>query len=102
VIVHVRTFRFGLDYRTAAGVRDLYRIEMQTFSHPLTVTFYVITMAIVGSHLWHGFSSAFQSLGADHPRWTPRLLVAGRALAVLIAGGFVAIAVWAYLAGRRS
>jgi succinate dehydrogenase / fumarate reductase cytochrome b subunit len=102
VILHVQAFRFGLDYETADGIRDLYRVEMQVFSNPLTVAFYVLTMVIVGSHLWHGVSSGFQSLGADNPRWTPRLLVAGRALAVFIAGGFVVIAIWAYLTGARS
>jgi succinate dehydrogenase / fumarate reductase cytochrome b subunit len=102
VILHVQAFRFGLDYETADGIRDLYRVEMEVFSNPLTVAFYVLTMAIVGSHLWHGVSSGFQSLGADNPRWTPRLLVAGRALAVFIAGGFVVIAIWAYLTGARS
>jgi succinate dehydrogenase / fumarate reductase cytochrome b subunit len=55
-------------------------------------------MVVVGSHLWHGVASGFQSLGLDHPRWTPRLLLAGKALAVLIAGGFIVIAVWAYFA----
>lgn len=102
VILHVQAFRYGLDYETSEGIRDLYRVEMEIFSSPLTVAFYVLTMAIVGSHLWHGVSSAFQSLGAHSPRWTPRLLMAGRALAVLIAGGFVVIAIWAYVAGGRS
>jgi succinate dehydrogenase / fumarate reductase cytochrome b subunit len=102
VILHVQAFRFGLDYETPEGIRDLYRVEMEVFSNPLTVAFYVLTMVIVGSHLWHGVSSGFQSLGADSPRWTPKLLVAGRALAVFIAGGFVVIAIWAYLAGGRS
>jgi succinate dehydrogenase / fumarate reductase cytochrome b subunit len=59
-------------------------------------------MVIVGSHLWHGVSSAFQSLGADQPQWTPRVLVAGKVMAVLIAGGFIVIAIWAHLAGARS
>ena len=88
--------------RWPAGGRDLYRLEMETFANPLTVAFYVVSMIVVGSHLWHGVSSACQSLGADNPTWTPRLLVAGRVLAVFIAVGFIAIAVWAYVlqAGR--
>ena len=101
VVIHVRTFRFGLDYRTAEGLRDLYRIEMETFSTGWTVGFYVFTMLLVGSHLWHGGSSALQSLGADSPRWTPRLQTAGKVMAVLIAGGFAFIALWAHLAGGR-
>ena len=101
VVLHVRTFRFGLDYQTAEGVRDLYRIEMETFRSPLTVAFYVLSMLLVGSHLWHGGASALQSLGADSPRWTPRLLTAGKIMAVLIAGGFVFLALWAHLVGGR-
>ena len=31
-----------------------------------------------------------------HARWTPRLLLAGKILAVLVAGAFIVIAVWAY------
>jgi succinate dehydrogenase / fumarate reductase cytochrome b subunit len=57
----------------------------------------VLSMVVVGSHLWHGVASALQSLGFDHPVWTPRLLAAAKLLAVIIAGGFIVIAVWVYL-----
>ena len=66
------------------------------------VGFYVISMVVVGSHLWHGVSSAFQSLGVDTPAWTPFILPAGKMVAVLIAGGFIVIALWAYFAGAPS
>jgi succinate dehydrogenase / fumarate reductase, cytochrome b subunit len=69
---------------------------MENFSSPLVVAFYVFSMVVVGSHLWHGASSTFQSLGIDDPRWTPRIRIAGRVLAVVIAGGFILIALWAY------
>ena len=101
VVIHVRTFKYGAEYQTAEGVRDLYRIEMETFSNPLTVAFYVVTMLLVGSHLWHGVSSALQSLGGNWPRWTPRVLAAGKVVAVLIAGGFIVIALWAHLLGGK-
>jgi succinate dehydrogenase / fumarate reductase cytochrome b subunit len=95
IVVHVRAFRYGTEYEWPGGGRDLYRLEMENFNSPATVAFYVLSMLVVGSHLWHGASSAFQSLGIDGARWTPRLRVAGRLVAVLIAGGFIAIAVWA-------
>jgi succinate dehydrogenase / fumarate reductase cytochrome b subunit len=98
IIVHVRVFRYGPEYEWPAGGRDLYRLEMETFANPVTVVFYVLSMVVVGSHLWHGISSAFQSLGGDSPTWTPRLLTAGKVFAVVLALGFMAIAVWAYLA----
>jgi len=96
IIIHVRAFRYGVEHAWPEGGRDLYRLEMENFSNPLIVGFYLLSMIVVGSHLWHGISSAFQSLGVDHPRVTPALLVAGKVLAVLIAGGFMVIAAWAY------
>jgi len=101
IVIHVKAFRYGIEYPWPAGGRDLYRLEMENFASPLMVAFYVISMVIVGSHLWHGIASAFQSLGADQPRWTPRVLVFGKITAVLIAGGFIAIALWAHFTGAR-
>src|SRR5215207_579590 len=60
LIIHVKTFRFGVEQEWPAGGRDLYLLEMQAFTNPLVVAFYVISMIVVGSHLWHGVSSAFQ------------------------------------------
>jgi succinate dehydrogenase / fumarate reductase cytochrome b subunit len=102
LLVHVKAFRFSPEYPWPAGGRDLYRQEFETLSNPLVVGFYILSMLVVGSHLWHGIASGFQSLGVDHPKITPKLLVAGKVLAVLIAGGFIVIAAWVYLtqAGR--
>lgn len=102
LIIHVKAFRFSPETEWPGGGRDLYRQEMDVFVNPFMVAFYVISMAFIGMHLWHGFSSAFQSLGGDQPRWTPRLLLAGRVFAVLVAGGFIVIALWAHFAGARS
>ena len=62
----------------------------------MVVGFYVLSMLVVGSHLWHGISSGFQSLGLDKPAWTRFMLPAGKVVAVVIAAGFIVIAVWAY------
>lgn len=98
LILHAKAFREGWahDYPWPKGGRDLYRTEMETFSSPLTVGFYVLTLVMIGAHLSHGISSAVQSLGLTHPRWTPRILLFGKVVAVLIAGAFMVIAVWAY------
>jgi succinate dehydrogenase / fumarate reductase cytochrome b subunit len=97
LIIHVKAFRFSPEIEWPGGGRDLYQQEMAVFANPLMTAFYILSMLVVGSHLWHGASSAFQSLGLVHERWTPRLLVAGKVFAVLIAGAFVVIAVWAFL-----
>lgn len=95
IVIHVRTFKYGAEYQRD-GVRDLYRLEFENLNHPLVVGFYVLSMIVVGSHLWHGVSSSLQSLGLDHSRWTPRFLAFGKLMALLIAGGFVAIILWVY------
>jgi succinate dehydrogenase cytochrome b subunit len=102
VIIHVRTFKFGAHPITAEGITDLYRIEMDAFRSPLAVAFYVISMLVVGSHLWHGVVSGFQSLGADHPKWTPRIKVIAKLLAFGIPAGFIVIALWAHFGGGRA
>lgn len=99
VVLHVKAFKYGAEYETATGVRDLYRLEMENFHSPLVVLFYVLSMLIVGSHLWHGAASSLQSLGVDHPRWTARVLTVGKTVAVIIAGGFIVIALWAHFVG---
>ena len=111
IAVHLYQMKFGPEYHVvdplaAAGeagvVRDLYRLEMEVFGNILNVLFYAVCMIVVGSHIWHGFSSAFQSLGADHPKYTPWLLAFGKVLSVGLAGGFLAIPVWAYFFGVRT
>jgi len=103
LLIHVKAFHdgWGTEYPWPGGGRDLYRQEMETFRNPYMTVFYVLSMIVVGTHLSHGVASGFQSLGADHPRWTPRVLLFGKALAVLIAGGFIVIALWAYVVGAR-
>jgi succinate dehydrogenase / fumarate reductase, cytochrome b subunit len=101
VIIHVKAFRYGTEYPWAEGGRDLYRLEIENFANPFIVVFYVLSMLVVGSHLWHGASSAFQSLGLDNPRWTPRIRATGKVLAVVITGGFITIAIWAYLVATQ-
>ena len=101
IIIHVKAFRYGTEYEWPAGARDLYRLELENFTNPLMVGFYVLSMIIVGSHLWHGISSGFQSLGLDKPAWTRFILPAGKVIAVLMAAIFAVIAIWAHLAGAR-
>lgn len=101
VILHLRKFKFGTWYETPDGIRDLYRLQVEIFSNPGYVAFYMAAMVIIGFHLWHGVPSVAQSLGIDHPKYTPRILWIGRAAAVLIAGGFFVLPLYTYLVGAR-
>ena len=99
VVIHVKQFRFGTFYQMAdaADVRDLYRTEIEVFSNPLWVAFYVLATVLAGFHLRHGIASGFQSIGFDHPNYTRRLTTWGIVLAVIIGGGLAFIPVWLYL-----
>jgi succinate dehydrogenase / fumarate reductase cytochrome b subunit len=100
VVTHLATFKFGAYYETPEGIRDLYRLQLQVFSSPGYVAFYLVAMAVIFFHLWHGLSSAAQSLGIDNAQWTPRILVAGRVLAFAIAGGFFIIPIYTFILSR--
>jgi succinate dehydrogenase cytochrome b subunit len=101
--IHVWMFKYGAEYQYGATeMRDLYRLEVENFSSPIAVGLYVLAMVFVGMHLWHGVWSAFQSLGISGPRFTPFVQTTGRIAAVVIAGGFILIAVWVFLYGARS
>jgi succinate dehydrogenase / fumarate reductase cytochrome b subunit len=97
VVIHVKQFRFGTWYQvTDSTVRDLYRTEIEVFQNPFWVIVYVVATLLVGLHLRHGFASAFQSLGLDHPLYTRRLTALGVFFALLIGVGLAIIPVWVY------
>lgn len=98
LLLHLRTFKYGAWYVDAeTGYRDLYRLLVEVFQSPGYVAFYVVCMVLVGMHLRHGLSSAFQSLGLMPGSWTARILRAGATLAVVVAGGFALIPVVIFL-----
>lgn len=105
-VVHLAHFKFGTYYEDAAhGYRDLARLVRETFVQPAWVAWYVLVMTLIGLHLRHGISSAFQSLGLEHPRYDAAVRWAGIALAVLVAGGFALIPLWIFFtasSGGRS
>lgn len=78
-------------------INDLYALVAFTYTNIWMVVLYVISMIFVGLHLWHGFESAFQTLGLSHKKWTPLVRLVGRGLSVLLAGGFGIIPIFMYL-----
>lgn len=103
LVVHVGTMKYGAWY-TVPGTeeRDLYRLVVETFQNPAWVAFYAVCMVLVGFHVWHGFSSAFESLGLNHPNLTPKVLTLGRLLAIIFGAGFFSIPIWMFFFGGRS
>jgi succinate dehydrogenase / fumarate reductase, cytochrome b subunit len=99
VVTHLLTFKFGAYYETTTGIRDLYRLQLEVFSNPGYVAFYVIAMGVIVFHLWHGASSAAQSFGIDSPAWTPRVRWMGRGLAVALGLGFAILPIYTMVVG---
>ncbi|MBL7826754.1 MAG: succinate dehydrogenase cytochrome b subunit [Saprospiraceae bacterium] len=80
-------------------VQNLYIPVAEAYQNIFYVLFYVICMVVVGLHLWHGFWSAFQTLGLDHRRYTPLIKLVGMVYSIGMAVGFAIIPIWMYLAG---
>jgi len=72
-------------------IKDLYSVVQQKFSNPLYAIFYIACMVFIAFHLWHGFQSAFQTIGASHQKYTPIIRSAGYLLSVLLSLGFAII-----------
>ncbi|MBT3236516.1 MAG: succinate dehydrogenase cytochrome b subunit [Bdellovibrionales bacterium] len=100
LVLHLIHFKYGaLYYATYDGVemRDLHRLVIEFFQLPLHVAIYVATMVLTGFHLSHGFWSAFQSLGFDHPNYFGLIKKISLLYAIVIAVGYSFIPVWVYL-----
>jgi succinate dehydrogenase / fumarate reductase, cytochrome b subunit len=78
-------------------VKDLYSLVAVTYSNIYFVIFYVVCMAVIGMHLWHGFWSSFQTLGLAHKKYTPLIKGIGMAYSVLIPAGFALLPIYFYM-----
>lgn len=85
-------------YRLEDGRQNVYKMMVAGFSVWFNSAFYLLALALLGSHLSHGVSSVFQTLGLTTPRTRPLFNLAGWVFAVVICGGFASIPV-AVLAG---
>ncbi|HEY4653578.1 MAG TPA: succinate dehydrogenase cytochrome b subunit [Cyclobacteriaceae bacterium] len=72
-------------------VKDLYAVVALAFSQPWYVALYVISMFMLAFHLWHGFASAFQTLGLNHVKYNGAIRFIGRAFAIVVPAAFAAI-----------
>ena len=61
-------------------------------SYPVAIV-YIVAIILLCLHLYHGLWSWLQSLGVNHPRYTPVVRRLAAILAVLIAAGYISIPV---------
>jgi succinate dehydrogenase / fumarate reductase cytochrome b subunit len=81
----------GMEYK------DLYAVVSSAFNETWIVIFYVVGMLGLMFHLYHGFQSAFQTLGLNHPKYNPAIKVIGVAFAIIVPALFASIPVLMYL-----
>lgn len=76
------------DLKVAEGYKDLYKITVDFFQDEKSglwfTLFYVLSMAVLGFHLYHGFASAFQSLGANSPRFNGLVKKTGIGFSIIV------------------
>lgn len=78
-------------------VLNLYGEMKRVFSELWVVVVYVLGVISLGYHLMHGFQSAFQSLGWNHPKYTPLIKSLGFGFSILVPLIFAAMPVLMYL-----
>ena len=104
IIYHLINFKYGPHYNiTYDGVemRDLYKLLIEYFSNIGNIAFYEFCMVALGFHVSHGFWSAFQSLGFNHPRYNKSLECFSKMFGVVIALGYMSLPIYCYLQGAR-
>ncbi len=76
---------------------EVYANLVASFSRPLVSAFYILSMAILAGHLYHGAWSMFQSLGINNPRFNPwrRGLAIGLAVLAFAGNSIMPVAVLA-------
>jgi len=70
------------------GEPDFYTIANLLFANSTYSIVYIILILILGFHLNHSFQSAFQSLGLNHPTYTPIVKAFSTIYSILIVIGF--------------
>jgi len=83
VMLHLANFHFVDKTDT-----NIFTIVSNAFNNPLTVLIYIAAMIVAAVHVSHGFWSAFQTLGANHPKYMPMIRTLSLIFALIVAIGF--------------
>lgn len=100
MVIHMAQMRAkrGLVHGAEAST-TLSAIVMETLTNPIWAALYIVGSLLVGFHIFHGFHSAFRSLGFNHNKYTPFIEKGGYAIATVLALGFALIPIAILLSG---
>jgi succinate dehydrogenase / fumarate reductase cytochrome b subunit len=98
LVLHFFNFYFIKLGLVAGDPEDFYGIAHSLFSIPAYNYIYLTCFLLLGFHLHHAFSSAFQTLGLNHRIWTPVVNVAAWVYAIGIPAGFaiISLTIWQF------
>ncbi|MFM7431260.1 MAG: succinate dehydrogenase cytochrome b subunit [Flammeovirgaceae bacterium] len=103
LVIHMVQFwgqmHFGsMTYKTYGEkeVKDLYTVVSAAFQQWWYVALYCVSMAAIAFHLWHGFISAFQTLGLNHMKYNPVINFVGKAFSITVPALFALIPIWMF------
>jgi succinate dehydrogenase cytochrome b subunit len=94
VVIHLKNFHFVDKSGT-----NIANIVAQTFENPFWVVFYVLAMVVAAVHVSHGFWSAFQTIGANHEKYMPFIMIFSIIFSLIVGIGFGLLPVFVSLAG---
>lgn len=104
LVIHLQGFWYRMHWGPittqmvdGAEVKDLYAVVAFAYESPMWVFIYVVSMIVLAFHLWHGFASAFQTLGLKHLKYNAAITFVGRAFAIIVPALFALIPIWMYL-----
>jgi succinate dehydrogenase / fumarate reductase cytochrome b subunit len=104
LIIHLKNFWYEMHWGGIATAnydgeeyKNLYAVVAAAFSEVWYVILYVSGMLGVAFHLYHGFQSAFQTLGINNKKYTPIIKAAGIGYSILIPLGFAIIPIIMFL-----
>jgi succinate dehydrogenase / fumarate reductase cytochrome b subunit len=92
IVFHLLNFSFVDKTDTT-----IFNIVSSAFSSPLYVVIYILAMVVAAVHVSHGFWSAFQTVGANHPKYMPLIQTVGIAFAVVVGIGFGFLPIYIFL-----
>jgi succinate dehydrogenase / fumarate reductase, cytochrome b subunit len=97
LILHFFNFYFIKIGLVKGNPEDFYSVAHNLFKVPAYNYIYLTCFVLLGFHLYHAFSSAFQTLGLNHRIWTPVVKTVALIYAIVLPAGFASISISLWL-----
>ena len=96
LIIHFINFYFVKLGWVEGDAENFYGMAYALFSIPVYTIIYVLCFIFLAFHLHHAFQSAFQTIGWNHPKYTPAIKFIGTIYSIIVPLGFAIIPVIIY------